>query len=286
MNYNGLLDLNLLEDYLDGKLDSKAMHQVERLSLADPFVAEALAGLSQSPLRNQSLSLLQKQLHDRVAQKPIETKRWTITSQRLSIASAAAVLFIVVSVLFWMKESSRTKIEANQAKSVKIEIAPTDKVATGSTPPITVPAEIDKALADAKTNTYAGTQKSKSVAKVTEAASVPAVVNEAKEETIMASKASARMSNSTVLSPEPINGWEKFEEYVLLNNRLIKNNKPIGKSVQLSFKVNEKNRPDDIKILNGLTKLENDEAIRLLKNGPDWKVVPNLTESVVVSINF
>ena len=59
MNYNEWLDIDVLEDYLDGKLDAKTMHKVERLSLEDPFVAEALAGLSQSPKRTQSLSLLQ-----------------------------------------------------------------------------------------------------------------------------------------------------------------------------------------------------------------------------------
>ena len=51
MSYNEWLDIDVLEDYLDGKLDAKAMHQVEKLSLEDPFVAEALAGLSQSPKR-------------------------------------------------------------------------------------------------------------------------------------------------------------------------------------------------------------------------------------------
>lgn len=68
MSYNEWLDIEVLEDYLDGKLDAKAMYQVEKLSLEDSFVAEALAGLSQSPKRTQSLSLLQKQLQERVAQ--------------------------------------------------------------------------------------------------------------------------------------------------------------------------------------------------------------------------
>ena len=290
MNYNGLLDINLLEAYLDGKLDSKAMHEVEKLSLEDPFVAEALAGLSQSPLRSQSLSLLQKQLHDRVAQKPIENKRWTITSQRLSIASAAAVLFITVSVLFWMKENNRRQIEANQAKNVKIEIAPDTKVETVIIPRAKVDVEIDKALTNAKTNTYAGTKKLKSIAKVKEAvplaSSATAVMAETKDEIVIAPKASARISTVRVLSPEPVNGWFKFEEYILLNNKFIKNNKLVGKSVKLSFNINDKNRPVAIKILNGLSKDENDEAIRLLTNGPDWKYNSNYSEAIIMNIKF
>jgi anti-sigma factor RsiW len=98
---NDWLDINVLEDYLDGKLDAKAMNRVEREALEDPFVAEALAGLSKAPRRSlESLSMLQKQLHDRVALQKQVKKTSVITWQRLSIAAAAAVLFVSVSVMF------------------------------------------------------------------------------------------------------------------------------------------------------------------------------------------
>lgn len=100
---NDWLDIDVLEDYLDGKLDAKAMHFVERQALEDPFVAEALEGLKQSPKRKQTLSILQKQLYDRVAEKPIKRKLWGITTQRLSIAATATVAFIAVSILFFMQ---------------------------------------------------------------------------------------------------------------------------------------------------------------------------------------
>lgn len=124
MSYNEWLDIDVLEDYLDGKLDAKTMYRVEKLSLEDPFVAEALEGLSKSPKRTKTLSLLQKQLQERIAQKPIEKKRWTVTSHRLSIAAAAAVLFVTVSVLFWMKENSRQQMQDKEAKKVDVTIAP------------------------------------------------------------------------------------------------------------------------------------------------------------------
>ncbi len=59
----------------------------------------------------------------------MEKKRWAVTSHRLSIASAAAVLFVTVSILFWMKENNRQKITAKQTKKVEIIMAPkTSKV--------------------------------------------------------------------------------------------------------------------------------------------------------------
>jgi len=124
VSYNEWLDIDVLEDYLDGKLDAKAMHQVEKLSLEDPFVAEALAGLSQSPKRTQNLSLLQKQLQQRIAQKPAEQKRWRLTSHRLSIAATAAVLFVTVSVLFWLKGAKQDEMLTGQPKNIEVAIAP------------------------------------------------------------------------------------------------------------------------------------------------------------------
>lgn len=168
MSYNEWIDIEVLEDYLDGKLDAKTMHQVEKLSLEDPFVAEALAGLSQSPRRSQSLSLLQKQLQERIAQKPIEQKRWRLTAQRLSIGAAAAVLFVVASLLFWMRESNNREQLAKQSKKVDVLVAPqvadNQKNASPKAEPETLvnSAVMDKALADAnkalattKTNSYA-----------------------------------------------------------------------------------------------------------------------------------
>ena len=128
------LDILVLEDYLDGKLDAKSMNRVERAALEDPFVAEALAGLSASPKRSlASLSLLQKQLHERIAEQQAAKKSTVITWQRLSIAATAAVVFISVGIIFWMKQVSYQQSAANQPKKVEVTIAP--RVENGQVPP-------------------------------------------------------------------------------------------------------------------------------------------------------
>jgi len=150
---NEWLDIDVLDDYLEGKLDAGMMYKVERISLEDPFVAQALAGLSESKKRAQSLSLLQKQLQERVAQKPVERKMWRITSQRLSIAATAAVLFITVSVLFWMRrenhQQKQAEIASNKAKSIEVDIKPE----------ITAAAPVDTFLAKSKAETLINQEK-------------------------------------------------------------------------------------------------------------------------------
>ena len=129
------LDIDVLEDYLDGKLDARSMNRVERAALEDPFVAEALAGLSMSPKRSlASLSLLQKQLQQRITEQQHVKKKAVITWQRLSIAATAAVLFISVGIIFWMRQVNYQQAGDNQSKKVEVVIAPKIKDAEPAKP--------------------------------------------------------------------------------------------------------------------------------------------------------
>jgi len=165
------LDIAILEDYLEGKLDSKTMNRVEREALEDPFVAEALAGLSAAPKRSfQSISLLQKQLQERVAQQQHTKKTTVITWQRLSIAATAAVLFISVGIIFWMKQNNYQHMLAGKSKKVDVNIAPkelADRIAGSDQQISAAPATatgaagnvIDSAFNAAKANALASTAR-------------------------------------------------------------------------------------------------------------------------------
>ncbi len=173
---NDWLDIDVLEDYLDGKLDAKAMHFVERQALEDPFVAEALEGLKQSPKRKQTLSILQKQLYDRVSEKPIKRKLWGITTQRLSIAATATVAFIAVSILFFMRETNRRSAEnaARKQKGVMVQLDSNTAIASNKPKEDTVvqgatkSALVDQAIADAKTGDLAKNSRTKTVVQPSE----------------------------------------------------------------------------------------------------------------------
>ena len=247
---NDWLDITVLEDYLDGKLDAKTMNRVEREALEDPFVAEALAGLSMSPKRSlESLSLLQKQLHDRVAEHNSTKKTTVITSQRLSIAATAAVIFISVGIIFWMKQVNYQEVASKQPKKIDVNIAPkaadngvvenadviaavkaktsekavseADKAATGAQASDQVPTEVDKAIEDLKTNAYAANSKSRlravpaerTDARATEAISVfAAPASIAKE----ASDTNANVTEEgKALNEVAVRGYQKQNEKAL-----------------------------------------------------------------------
>ena len=218
---NDWLDIDVLEDYLDGKLDAKGMHFVERQALDDPFVAEALEGLRQSPKRKQTLSILQKQLYDRVSEKPIKRKMWGITTQRLSIAATATVAFIAVSILFFMRETSRKNAEIASRKSKGIIVNLDSSNAIASTKPkavdtsvkadeISKSAFIDKAITDAKTGDLAKNTKTAPVIKNAEVAEAKSAriaqystFNKAKTASVAMQRMEVSTMNEVVVSAAP-----------------------------------------------------------------------------------
>lgn len=205
------LDIAVLEDYLEGKLDPRTMNRVEREALEDPFVAEALAGLSASPKRSlQSISLLQKQLQERIATQQHNKKTAIITWQRLSIAAAAAVLFVSVGIIFWMKQSNYQDTLAKQARQPKeVEVTIASKEFKDSLikaePQVAavkilkaeeMPSKrIDEAIKAAKSKAYAINTKARAKSVVTK---YPAPVASAMTELIITEQEGARLSKSNL----------------------------------------------------------------------------------------
>lgn len=301
MSNNDWLDIDVLEDYLDGKLDAKAMYRVERLSLEDPFVAEALAGLSLSPKRVQSLSLLQKQLKDRIAQKPVQEKRWQITSQRLSIAAAAAVLFVTVSLLFWMRESNhREQLASNTPKKVDVAIAAKQEP---EKPIVKSKAEVEKIVTEVRKTDYANNSKKIVVSKQAPLGIVSKVAasnvnpqnSSALNEVVIATSETNRRIEGFIVKtrPEPVGGWDKFEVYVLENNKLLVDKKLTGRLVTVYFELDKEGTPINLQTINSFkmvpnqTEAEEQEAIRLVKEGPKWFFSPNSgSSSTNTSVNI
>lgn len=91
------------------------------------------------------------------------------------------------------------------------------------------------------------------------------------------SNTNRRANNNVQLQePEPADGWENYDTY-LSNNLVLPDelkNKPSGTStaaVEVSFEVDAKGQPINIRVEKSLCEKCDKEAIRLIKEGPKWK---------------
>ncbi|WP_207421778.1 energy transducer TonB [Desertivirga brevis] len=119
----------IIEQYLQGKLDEKKMHELERQALNDPFLADALEGYSKTDASiGPNLSLLQKQLEERIAVQQEQKNSFHFGWQRISVAAAACLLFISASILFWMKGSWNQNELGGKERKVDVSLMDPDSV--------------------------------------------------------------------------------------------------------------------------------------------------------------
>jgi len=113
----------LIQQYLEGELDEKAMHELEKQALDDPFLADAIEGYSATDVpAGTSLSFLQRQLAERIAQQQENKNVFYFTWQRISVAAAGCLLFIAASILFWMKSQPKDGNPAVKEKQVDVNL--------------------------------------------------------------------------------------------------------------------------------------------------------------------
>jgi len=96
------------------------------------------------------------------------------------------------------------------------------------------------------------------------------------------------MANVKVETPEPSDGWINYNTY-LANNINVPNDirkKGDRGQVQLSFDVNQNGEPVDVKVEKSLCQRCDEEAVRLIKQGPKWKNKSKKATRVTISVPF
>ncbi len=86
--------------------------------------------------------------------------------------------------------------------------------------------------------------------------------------------ARSREANKTLEEPEPADGWDNYDTYLSNNLNVpeeIRTKQNPSGQVQVSFEVDKNGNPINIKVEKSLCKKCNQEAIRLIKDGPKWK---------------
>lgn len=101
--------------------------------------------------------------------------------------------------------------------------------------------------------------------------------------------ARSKEANKTLEEPEPADGWDNYDTY-LVNNlnppEEIKTKQKSGGVVQISFEVDKNGEPISIRIEKSLCDKCDKEAIRLIKEGPKWKRNAAKKGRTTVTISF
>ena len=83
---------------------------------------------------------------------------------------------------------------------------------------------------------------------------------------------------------EPEGGWTTFHNYIN-NNRTLKA-PPDNNLEEVSFIPDEKGKPSDIRILRSISREHDAEAIRLLTEGPSWKILRGKKKRITIHMYF
>ena len=89
----------------------------------------------------------------------------------------------------------------------------------------------------------------------------------------LAKPAAKRKMQVTVDTLEPAAGWTNFDDYIASNLKMPEEfkAKPVNGEVELAFDVNKKGEAVNITVIKSLCEKCDEEAVRLLKEGPKWK---------------
>jgi hypothetical protein len=98
-----------------------------------------------------------------------------------------------------------------------------------------------------------------------------------------------RDANKTLQEPEPADGWDNYNAYAANNLEIpedLKSKQKNAGAVEVSFEVDKNGEPVNIKVEKSLCPKCDEEAKRLIKEGPKWRRAASKKGRTTVTINF
>lgn len=257
-------------DYIKGQRKGKDANDIERQSIYDPFLRNAIEGFDS--INDDHIARI-KQIQTRLKNKPAKQRRTNYAIGRIAAAGIAIVLILGGYLLF---DNNKTNLYAQQRKDIRlIEIYVPETFY-----------EENKVIIEEKNVVLSENYKP-----TVENFRVNEILNAtvSKEEFDALSKELMSDGNKSILDiyfpdddgiipesasgkPEPIIGWGKYKLY--LKAAMIRPtddacSEQHGK-VAVDFYVDENGSPYQLEVPYSLCGTSDKEAIRLIKNGPKW----------------
>ncbi|RYU86201.1 TonB family protein [Mucilaginibacter terrigena] len=146
-------DIQQIQKYLNGELNARAMHKLEREAQGDPFLMDALEGYGRAGNQQDNLASLQERLQARTTAKTRRIIPWTV----ISIAASVIGFAIVVGVLYKGGETGSLQKVATTTAPKKLQPA--------DTTPVVVDKEGDALIAGPQKKAFAYNKKPTAKAK-------------------------------------------------------------------------------------------------------------------------
>lgn len=89
-----------------------------------------------------------------------------------------------------------------------------------------------------------------------------------------------------VQNAQPLQGWIAYENYLSRNKKIPPGQKDTTGQVAVSFEVNKKGELSDFRIEQSLSKQHDAEAVRLIREGPKWKLLKGRKARATVIVRF
>jgi hypothetical protein len=295
-------NISQIQKYLNGELDAKAMHALERQAQDDPFLMDAIDGYQTIGTDQQSNFDDVKQRFNQRTQQ--ENKRPLILWRLLPIV---ATLLIALSIgFFWLKPTSKQEALVKSIKPPQLQkvITAYEKETLSNAKSAVADKSIHGIIVDATGHTLAGVKvhiKGTKLSTKTDTAgrfsiaantSKNAVLNiaangyDAKQIKLNAkpdlkvilSESTNELASVSVTAyveddkpankAHPLDGWKAFRNYLRENATMDDGATGL---VKLAFTVGTNGMIDGIRVIKGNNEEMNQKAIDLVLNGPAWK---------------
>jgi len=296
-----------LEEYIKGERYGQEAYQLELEALNDPFLQDALDGYNlEDDHPTYNLKKLRQQIKRRTRNNFYYLQIWSVAAGALIIICLAILFFVLNrdNRTFFSKkpvydtdysndpavlnnmidslallETTRNAADptpafdnTNDTKDAVDVIYPRE-----DTPPVIKTPPVQQPVTSAANQRLALNQKrNKSRKHTLSKTEIQKIVSSYNENEARAAALSQ--------PPKPALGESAYSDYIQKNRRpLAPDAEEKHGKVILLFKVNDNGRPTDISILRPLCQAADQEAIRLLQNGPNWTMS---NKSAYLEIDF
>ena len=99
----------------------------------------------------------------------------------------------------------------------------------------------------------------------------------------------SRIANITFEELEPADGWSNYNTYLANNINIpaaVKSKESAQGQVQLSFEVNPQGNPVNIRVEKSLCSKCDEEAVRVVRQGPKWKKKSKKAKRITITVPF